>query len=112
MRFSRSALVFLSDVSLAMLAWWGAFLLRFNFAIPPLFVDSMLYAMPFIVVVQAVVFRMFGLYQGIWRFASLPDLQRLVRAIGAVAVLGPVFVWLLQGKGIVPQSTCWIRYCC
>jgi FlaA1/EpsC-like NDP-sugar epimerase len=104
MRFSRSALVFLSDVSLAMLAWWGAFLLRFNFAIPPLFVDSMLYAMPFIVVVQAVVFRMFGLYQGIWRFASLPDLQRLVRAIGAVAVLGPVVVWLLQGKGIVPRS--------
>lgn len=48
--------------------------------------------------------RMFGLYQGIWRFASLPDLQRLVRAIGAVAVLGPVVVWLLQGKGIVPRS--------
>ncbi|MDY0057229.1 MAG: nucleoside-diphosphate sugar epimerase/dehydratase [Methyloversatilis sp.] len=104
MRLSRSALVFLSDVSLAMLAWWGAFLLRFNFSIPAPYLDSMLYAMPFIVAVQAVVFRMFGLYQGIWRFASLPDLQRLVRAIGAVAVLGPVVVWLLQGKGVVPRS--------
>ena len=104
MPFSRSALVFLSDVSLAAFAWWGAFLLRFNFSIPPDFVHSMLYAMPFIVAVQAVVFRMFGLYQGIWRFASLPDLQRLVRAIGAVAVLGPVVVWLLQGKGVVPRS--------
>lgn len=104
MPFSRSALVFLSDVSLAAFAWWGAFLLRFNFSIPPDFVSSMLYAMPFIVAMQAVVFRMFGLYQGIWRFASLPDLQRLVRAIGAVAVLGPVAVWLLQGKGVVPRS--------
>lgn len=104
MSLSRSTLVFLSDVSLAALAWWGAFLLRFNFSIPPEFASSMLFAMPFIVATQAVVFRVFGLYQGIWRFASLPDLQRLVRAIAAVAVLGPVIVWLLQGKGVVPRS--------
>lgn len=104
MPLSRSALVFISDITLAMLAWWGAFLLRFNFSIPPTYVQSMLFAMPFVVIVQALVFRGFGLYQGIWRFASLPDLQRLVRAIGAVAVLGPVVVWLLQGKGVVPRS--------
>lgn len=87
-----------------MLAWWGAFLLRFNLSIPYEYVSGMLYATPFIVAMQVVVFRMFGLYQGIWRFASLPDLQRLVRAIIAVAVLGPVVVWLLQGKGVVPRS--------
>ena len=104
MPLSRSTLVFISDVTLAMLAWWGAFLLRFNFSIPPTYMSGMLYAMPFVVAVQALVFRGFGLYQGIWRFASLPDLQRLVRAIGAVAVLGPVVVWLLQGKGVVPRS--------
>lgn len=102
--FSRSTLVFLSDLTFALLAWWGAFLLRFNFSIPSNYLDSMLYAMPFVVAMQGVVFRMFGLYQGIWRFASLPDLQRLVRAIGAVAVLGPVAVWLLHGKGVVPRS--------
>ncbi|MBT9516107.1 MAG: polysaccharide biosynthesis protein [Methyloversatilis discipulorum] len=104
MRFSRSALVFLSDALFSMLAWWGAFLLRFNLSIPYEYVSGMLYATPFIVAMQVVVFRMFGLYQGIWRFASLPDLQRLVRAILAVAVLGPVVVWLLQGKGVVPRS--------
>lgn len=103
-QISRSVVVFVSDVLLALLAWWGAFLLRFNFSIPPEFTASLLYSMPFIVGMQSVVFRLFGLYQGIWRFASLPDLLRLVRAILAAAVLGPVVVWLLQSKGVVPRS--------
>ncbi|MEK7884346.1 polysaccharide biosynthesis protein [Methyloversatilis sp. NSM2] len=101
---SRGLIVFLCDIGFAAFAWYAAFALRFNFAIPPEFWRSMALSLPWIVLVQAAVFYFFGLYQGIWRFASLPDLQRLVRAIGAVAVLGPVVVWLLQGKGIVPRS--------
>jgi FlaA1/EpsC-like NDP-sugar epimerase len=101
---SRGLIVFLCDIGFAAFAWYAAFALRFNFAIPPEFWRSMELSLPWIVLAQAAVFYFFGLYQGIWRFASLPDLQRLVRAIGAVAVLGPVVIWLLQGKGVVPRS--------
>jgi len=31
-----------------------------------------------------------GLYRGIWRFASLPDLKRIILAVTAGAVIAPV----------------------
>ena len=101
---SRSTVVFLCDIALAGAAWYLSFLLRFNFSIPADFSSTFLATLPWIVVAQAVVFRLFGLYQGIWRFASLPDLQRLVRAVVAVALLAPLIVWLLRPEGVVPRS--------
>ncbi len=50
----------------------------------------MLIRLPWEVAVYAVIFLAFGLYRGLWRFASLPDLQRIFAAvvIGALAVPG------------------------
>lgn len=101
---SRSAVVFLCDILLAGVAWYLAFLLRFNFSIPADFSNTLLTTLPWVVAAQAAVFRVFGLYQGIWRFASLPDLQRLVRAVAAVTLFAPVMIWLLSPQGVVPRS--------
>ena len=38
---------------------------------------------------QAAIFVAFGLYRGLWRFASLLDLQRIVLAAGLGALLIP-----------------------
>ncbi|AOF82588.1 3-beta hydroxysteroid dehydrogenase/isomerase family protein [Methyloversatilis sp. RAC08] len=101
---SRSSVVFLGDAALAAAAWYLSFLLRFNLSIPPEYVPSMLAILPWVVCAQAVVFRLFGLYRSIWRFASLPDLQRLVVTIGAAALLAPLLVWLIKPEGIVPRT--------
>jgi len=47
-----------------------------------------------VLVTQGIVLRMVGLYQGLWRFASLPDLANLVRAalLGVLLIVSILFL--------------------
>jgi len=94
----------LHDVVVAAIAWWLAYLLRFNFDLSPLFMDELVRTMVWVVPLQAVVFVWFGLYRGIWRFASLPDLRRIVFAVGVAAVAIPLVVGLFRLNVIVPRA--------
>ena len=83
------ALVFLHDLIMVVLAWLGAYWLRFNLAIPPPPYDAgALSTLPVVLVIQILVFSQLGLYRGIWRFASVPDLIR----IGKSAVVGVAII--------------------
>ena len=83
------ALVFLHDLIMVVLAWLGAYWLRFNLAMPPPPYDTgALNALPVVLVIQILVFSQLGLYRGIWRFASVPDLIR----IGKSAVVGVAII--------------------
>ncbi|MBP7444358.1 MAG: polysaccharide biosynthesis protein [Zoogloea sp.] len=44
------------------------------------------------VIVQGGILRAFGLYRGVWVFASLPDLLRITRAVVVAAVVTPLVV--------------------
>ena len=77
----RTFAAFLHDVVSTVLAWIFAYLLRFNFQIPPEFFNSIWQVALFVVPIQALFFIQFGLYKGIWRFASIPDLKRILMAI-------------------------------
>ena len=69
------------------LAWIVSLFARFNFAVPPQsYLDAMLAAFPLVLIVQGAIAYRFGLYRGLWRFASLPDLWNIVKA----SVLGLV----------------------
>ena len=46
----------------------------------------------------------FGLYRGLWRFASIVDLQRIVLAAGLGALLIPLVLVMLQLQAVVPRS--------
>ncbi len=71
---------------------------------PPEFQDAALSTLVWVVPLQAVVFWRFGLYRGIWRFASLPDLKRIVLAVGLAAVMVPVVLILFRVSAVVPRS--------
>ena len=104
MRVPRTVVVLICDALIAGLAWYGAFSLRFNLSIPDEYRPSMLALLPLVVGTQALVFHLAGLYRGIWRFASMPDLKRLVVTIGLAALVVPILVWLVRPEGIVPRS--------
>jgi FlaA1/EpsC-like NDP-sugar epimerase len=87
---SRIIMVFGHDVAAAALAWSMAFLLRFNFSIPEHYAHNMLQTMAWVVPLQALIFWRFGLYRGMWRFASLPDLKRILMAVAISALMIPV----------------------
>ncbi|MCB5184133.1 polysaccharide biosynthesis protein [Methylobacillus gramineus] len=86
------------------MAWVCAFLLRFNFDIPPNFVDSLLQNAIWVIPLQSGIFVLMGLYRGVWRFASLPDLKRILRAIGIGAFLVVAILYMFQPHGVVPRS--------
>ena len=53
--------------------------------------------------VQGVVFYAFGLYRGIWRFASVPDLKRILLASGVAGLATPAALVMAQ-HSLVPRS--------
>ncbi|WP_405029498.1 polysaccharide biosynthesis protein [Methylobacillus flagellatus] len=91
-------------MAVAALAWWVAFLFRFNFDIPSSFTQSMLESAAWVIPLQALVFLFSGLYRGVWRFASLPDLQRLIRAIAISAAAVVAILFMFKPDGVVPRS--------
>ncbi len=100
----RSFGAFAHDALAAFAAWGLSFLLRFNFEIPTNF-DVHLYATVFwVVLVQIVAFVAFGLYQGMWRFASIPDLKRIIKAVFVAAIAVAALLLMLNPTMLVPRS--------
>lgn len=101
----RGGVVFVHDLLWVPVAMYGAFWLRFDFRmLPPRFLEMCMLAVAVAVPVHAVVFWAYGCYRGIWRFASVPDLLRLGRAVlTAVALTGLALFILTRLEGF-PRS--------
>ncbi len=101
---NRSLAIF-HDLVMIPVAWLGAYWLRFNMgSIPEQFLHAALQALVIVAIVQAVAFRFFGLYLGVWRFASLPDLIRILKAILVGAAASAVLLFLTTRMEGVPRS--------
>src|SRR5256884_7391097 len=100
----RAWLAFGHDVVAAALAWIGLYWLRYNLELHEPQLSDMLQTLAWVLPLQAGIFLAFGLYRGLWRFASLPDLQRIVVAVGLGAVAVPVVLVMLRLTSVVPRS--------
>ena len=100
----RSLLAFLHDLVAAGLAWCAAYWLRFNLDVPEDYLRAMLGQLPYVIGVHVVIFWLLGLYRGLWRYASLPDLQRILFAVGLGALATPSLLTLLAQSALVPRS--------
>lgn len=93
------------DLLVVMAAWLGAYWLRFNLdAIPERFFQYSLDVLPIVIVIQGVVLYLFGVFRGVWRFTSLDDLVRILKAVavGAAVLMALMFVTVRLGN--VPRS--------
>ncbi len=100
----RTALAVLHDTVVVLIAWICAYLFRFNFELPPGFAAELQETLPWVVPLQIAVFWRFGLYRGIWRYASLNDLRRIVLAVLLAAAVIPFALWMLRTSLIIPRS--------
>ncbi len=101
---SRSALALGHDVVAAAVAWYGAYLLRFNFELPPEHQAVMLQTLWLALPLQAAAFISFGLYRGTWRFASVLDLKRILLTVTVSAVVLVALLFMLSTTFRVPRS--------
>lgn len=104
LRSRRGAL--LHDLLMIPVAWLGALWLRFNLdTIPAVYLDQALRVLPAIVVVQGATFLYFGLYRGVWRFASIPDLVRILQAVVVGVSLCAVAAFLMTRMTYIPRAS-------
>jgi FlaA1/EpsC-like NDP-sugar epimerase len=105
LKFRSRTTIFLHDLSMIPLAWFGAYWLRFNLeTIPDEFAATALLYLPLVIAIQVCVFWIFGLYRGVWRFSSMPDLIRIGKAVltGMFFIATALFLYnRLEG---VPRS--------
>lgn len=100
----RTYIAFTHDFVAVAAAWWLAYLFRFNFAIPSSSVKFLAEALPWIVLIQGGFFLLLGLYRGVWRYASLPDLKRIFVAVIAGTVTVSLVLWLLGLLAAIPGA--------
>ena len=99
----RVVVAFAHDVVAICVAWYVAYLLRFNFAVPEGFLRAFSQHLVWIMPLQALAFIFFGLYRGIWRFASIPDLKRILKAVVVASLITTVVVHFVAAYSI-PRS--------
>ncbi|MCX7196139.1 MAG: nucleoside-diphosphate sugar epimerase/dehydratase [Proteobacteria bacterium] len=100
----RTLLAMLHDFAAAAFAWTLAYLLRFNFEPPPHFIDEMLHTLIWVVPLQSIIFWRFGLYRGLWRYASVTDLRQIFLAVLTAAALIPFVLWMFRISAVIPRS--------
>jgi FlaA1/EpsC-like NDP-sugar epimerase len=83
------------DAGLVALAYFGAFLLRFDQGIPPRYEDLLRETIVFVVIGKIAIFAAFGLYNKWWRYVGLRDLQSIFRAVvvASLVLVGALFIW-------------------
>ena len=105
LKFRTRTLIFVHDLLMVPPAWLGAFWLRFNLGIiPEQWWDSAWRWLPVVLVLQGLSFRIYGLYRGVWRFASVPDLVRIVKSVATGVLVIATVMFVIDRLQGLPRS--------
>ena len=85
-------IIFIVDVLLLAAALYDAFLIRFEFNIPPFYLDLFLRMLPYVIVTKIACLYFFDLYRGMWRYTSISDLLNIIKAATASSLLITLFI--------------------
>lgn len=89
---------------LALGSFVGAFLLRFDFAVPAEQRAIMSATLPVVILLRLGASYAFGISTGRWRYVGTSDIQRLVAATVAVSALLFLLAWPLNILSPIPRS--------
>jgi UDP-GlcNAc:undecaprenyl-phosphate GlcNAc-1-phosphate transferase len=92
--YKRRIFEVLNDLAIIVLAYYAAFLLRFDGALPRTEYAHFLSSLPVVISVQAVMLLSLGLYRGLWRYTSMSDLATLIKAVGGAWIASVVILAL------------------
>ncbi len=99
----RSLFAITHDIAVIAVAWFLAYWLRFSFVITDPYISTMWLNLAWVIPVQVICFLFFSLYQGIWRFASIPDLKRILNAISVGGLLVATIYLMVRPYGVIPR---------
>src|SRR3954466_9318476 len=99
----RWALLLVAQASMFALAGIAAFMLRFEFHIPPMYARHAVYALSVWVIVKSIAFQIANLNRRGLRYVSMADVFRLLAANAAGSVISCALIVMLAPSGF-PRS--------
>src|SRR4051812_24924269 len=102
MKIDRGGLAYIHDVVMTGIAFVLAFYLRVGNELFGFHYEGLIQGLPVVMLTGAVTYRLFGLYRGIWRYASAPDLLQVAKAASIVSLVSVVLLFLLTRLETIP----------
>lgn len=102
----RSVILALFDMIATVITPFVAFVIRFALderSVPPQYIEVLTRALPVILPVRLAIYWMCGLYTQAWRYASVPELGRIVLGVSLDSIAWASIIYLLPNQGF-PRS--------
>jgi len=103
-RGKKRLIVIFSDTVLVLFSYWLAYLLRFNFVIPEIYYQRWMDSLPALILIRILCFYFLGLYSGVWRYASMNDLMKILKAITLSSFMFMTYIILRYRLVDFPRS--------
>jgi UDP-GlcNAc:undecaprenyl-phosphate GlcNAc-1-phosphate transferase len=100
----RTFAIAFGDIFFMAASYALSYYLRLNFRFPEAETSSLLISLPIVLVIRTTAFYYFGLYRGVWRYTSLDDLMRIVKAVSLSSLVMIVSFTLLFRFEAFPRS--------
>jgi FlaA1/EpsC-like NDP-sugar epimerase len=101
----RRLIVFLCDTLLISVALCLAFLLRFDFTIPPQQLELFWECLLVVMIVKPLVFVVTGFYNSLWRYASIQDAVEILKGVPHSSILAVSAVFFLRQFDYSPVAS-------
>ncbi len=89
--YSRKAVLLLIDAAVVNICLYLSLLIRFEGIIPIEFYNIFLHSFIILTLIKLVIFKMFGLYTSLWRYASIDELVQIFFAVFSAALAEYLF---------------------
>lgn len=93
--YKRRVFEVINDLAVVIIAYFGAFLLRFEGQLIEPYYTSFLHSLPGVIVIQLATFLALGLYRGVWRYTTIDDIFLFAKAVAGASAGTVVFVLLV-----------------
>jgi UDP-GlcNAc:undecaprenyl-phosphate/decaprenyl-phosphate GlcNAc-1-phosphate transferase len=93
--YKRRVFEVLLDTALISLAYYGAFVLRWDGHLPAEQLGIFLKTLPLVIIIQISVFLAGGVYKGLWRYVGVNDLLLIARAVVGASAISTVVVFVI-----------------
>ena len=95
---------FFVDMSFIALSYYLAFLLRFEGTFDPSIKDYYLTTIPLVLTIKMGIFYLSGLYKGAWRYTSVSDVVKMLKAVALGCFVSALVGWAIPGYGVISLS--------
>ena len=91
------------DMAIISLSYYLAFLLRFERDIASV-KNYYLLTLPMILATKTIIFHFAGLYVGEWRYTSVDDLVKVLKAVASGCIVSALLLWMIPSLGIISRA--------